>query len=272
MEDEAVAGRDAGRLQSVERACAILESFTLDTPEWTVSDLARKLQLPKGTVYRFLTSLEQRGYLEQNAESKRYRLGLRVLDLSRVVLGQLDVRQRSLPFMRELSAATNENVNLAVREGAEMVYLEKMESRHFLSLNLRVGSRLPLHCSSMGKVLLAYLPEPQRSELVAALDLRPYTPQTITDRNALLRESDLVRQRGYAICNEELTAGLVTVAAPVYDHEQKVIAAMNVSGTSARMTPQKVLDVVIPALLAATRKASRALGVRLDLVAAAEEG
>lgn len=249
-----------GVLQSVDRTCSILECFTLDRPEWSTSDLARQLGLPKGTMHRFLTSLEQRGYVEQHPRTRTYRLGLRLLDLSRVVMKQLDVRERCLPALRALSSATNENVNLAIRDGHEIVYLEKIESSQFLNLTLRVGSRLPLHCSSMGKVLLAFLPEPEQSQLVDELELRRFTTNTITDRAALLRELALVRERGYAICDEELTLGLVTVGAPVYNHEDRVVAAINVSGPGARMTPQKVLGLIIPELLRAAAAASLALG------------
>lgn len=239
----------------------------MSQPEWATVEIARELNLPKGTVYRFLTSLEQRGYLEQHPESRRWRLGIRILELSRVLLSQMDVRRRVLPYMEALSRAVNENVNLAVRDGSEMVYLERIEGQQFLNLNLRVGSRLPLHCSSMGKVLLAHVPEPRRTEMVQCMELRAFTPHTITDPGVLLQELDLVCERGYAICHEELAQGLVTVAAPIYDHEGRVVASLNVSGPSIRMNLRKV-DQILPVLTQTALQASRALGA----VISPEEG
>lgn len=252
-------GGDATRLQAVDRALSVLECFSVSRPEWSTLEIARELNLPKATVHRFLHSLECRGYVEQHPETRRWRLGIRILELARVLMAHMDVRRRVLPFMEALSREAGENVNLAVRDGTEMVYVERIEGRQFLSLDLRVGSRLPLHCSSMGKVLLAHVPEPQRSELVRSIELRAYTPRTITQPEALVEELERVRLRGYAICYEELAEGLVTVACPIYNHEGRVVAALNISGPSVRMTPRKV-DQLLPLLAQTARDASRALG------------
>lgn len=252
--------RRTAPLQSVERVCDLLEAFTLDAPERSTVELARAVGLPKGTVYRFVSTLVQRGYLEQDPDSRRYRLGVRVLDLSRVLLQQLDIRKRALPYMEQLSRVTNENVNLAIRAGTELVYLERIEGRQFLNLNLRVGSRLPLHCTSMGKVLLAFLPQPEQEEILKQIELTSFTPNTITELPALRAELERVAGQGYAISNEELATGLITAAAPIHDYTGRLVAALNVSGPSSRMTPEKLQGVVVPALLQSAREISRALG------------
>lgn len=256
--------RRTASLQSVERVCDVLEAFTLDAPERSTVELAQVLGLPKGTVYRFVSTLVKRGYLEQDPASRRYRLGVRVLDLSRVLQQQLDVRKRALPYMEQLSRETNENVNLAIRAGTELIYLERIEGRQFLNLNLRVGSRLPLHSTSMGKVLLAFLPQPEQEELLAQLELAAFTPNTITDLEAFRAELARVAAQGYAISDQELASGLITVAAPVYGYTGDLVAALNVSGPSTRMTPKKVADVVVPALLRSAREVSRALGAPIE--------
>lgn len=251
-------------IETVERALFILECFRADEPELSITDISARLGIAKGTVYRFLATLAAKGYVEQDSVSKRYRLGLKVMELGRMVEAGLDVRQRALSYLHKLSEETGENVNLAVLSGAEIVYLERIVSRQFLTMSLRVGSHLPAQVSSMGKAIMAYLPEDAREEILRSVKYEALTARSITAPEALRAELSAVAQRGYALNDEELTLGLRTVAAPVFRHGGEVIAAVNVSGPTARMTDAKIGEVVIPALLRRAADISRAMGADLS--------
>lgn len=252
--------RDPYQVNSVDRLMAILDRFTLDQNEWSLTELVAALGLPKGTVYRLLVRLEAHGYVEQDPANKRYRLGLKILDLAQVVLNKLDVRRRAFPVMERLLEETNENVNLAIRDGVEIVYLERIESRQFLNMQLRVGSRLPLHVSSMGKALIAFLPPSELTSVLGALNFQPFTDSTIIDRQAFETHLAQVRKLGYALNEQELAPDLITVAAPIFGHDGSVIAALNVSAPSSRVTQEKLTGVIIPAVLRAGAEASRLMG------------
>jgi len=249
------------RVEALDRALSILERLNSnDRPEMSVTDLSNSLGIAKGTIYRFLATFQDHGYVEQDPVTKNYRLGLKLLELGRVVESTSDLRDRAMPLLRDLSTETGENVNLSVLDKGEIVYLARVESRQFLTMQLRVGSRLPAHVSSMGKAMLAYLPDDVREEALGLMSFDAYTPQTIKDKDEFRRELKAIARRGYALNDEELTPGLRTVAAPVFGYDGQVIGAVNVSGPSSRMTLSKIQEIVIPALLRSASVISHSMG------------
>jgi IclR family transcriptional regulator, acetate operon repressor len=243
-----LAGRGSSDIQSVERAIAVLKSFSLERPERGVGELSRELGLHKSTVSRLMGTLERGGLLSRNPETQRYRLGIDLIGLAAQVIGYMDLRDVARPHLRRLSDECQESVNLVILDmphgdaerTAQVVNLEQFIPRARQVKNIgRVGRRMPPHCTAAGKVLLAHLPEEQRRWIF--LDhLEAFTPHTITAWDALQEELARVRAQGYAMVEEELEEGLNAVAAPIRDHTGAVVAAAGIAGPAYRLTPEQL--------------------------------
>lgn len=247
-----------GLIQSVQRAAAIMRSFTEMEPELSVMELSRRLNLHKSTISRMLSTLQYEGLVERNPETGRYRLGLGLISLAGVALGRLNARVAAQPYLDELVAATQETLNVAVLDGRDCVYIELAHSPQPIRYVGWIGRRTPLHSTAGGKVLLAYRsPEERTAVLPAALPV--YTPQTITDPAQLEEELAQVCRNGYATVHEEHEVGFSAIAAPIHDHTGRVIAALAISGPAYRLDTETVAGFVSP-LRETTRRISADLG------------
>jgi len=226
-------------IQSIERAIDILRSFTEFEPELRVTELAHRLDLHKSTVSRILATLQRGGLVGKNPESGKYRLGLGLISLAGVALGRLDVRGVAQPYLNKLTAFTQETVNITVVEGNECVNIERARSPQPIRYEGWIGRRTPLHCTAAGKVLFAHLPIEKRAVRLA-LPLAKYTSKTVTDGHKLEQNLALIRHQGYAIVHEEFEEGFSGIAAPIFNHEAQVVAAISVSGPTYRIGPGKV--------------------------------
>lgn len=224
-------------MQSVERAIAILQAFSHTQPERGVSELSRELGVHKSTVYRLLATLERHGLVARNPETERYRLGLELLVLAAQVVEHMDLREIARPHLRALSERCQETVNLAILHEDQVMDIEQFAPPVRSVKNIGwVGRRMPAHCTAAGKVLLAHLP-PEKLERFLRSRLERLTPRTITDPDRLREELVRVRERGYAIAEEELEDGLNALAAPIYDHAGAVNAAVSLAGPAFRIPP-----------------------------------
>ena len=225
--------RQATWSQSLERGLAILSAFGSDKSTIGVSELSRELSLSRSTTHRYIATLTSLGYLQQDAETKRYRLGPRVLDLGFAAINSMDIREISVPHLQALSDATGFTVNMAILDGPDVVYIERCRTsrsgQRQIDLNLHVGSRLPAYCTGLGKALLAFLPEERFEEILDQADLVARGPNTITGRAALRAEMERVRATGLAVNNEELAYGLRSIAAPIRASSGEVVAALNLA-------------------------------------------
>jgi IclR family pca regulon transcriptional regulator len=223
----------AGHSRSLERGLAILCAFTPDRPALGISELARELALTRSTTHRYVNTLANLGFLDQDASTRKYRLGPRVLDLGFSVLGSLELREIAGPYLRRLSDATGHTSNLAIRDDTDVILIDRVRGRpgryHHLEFTLHVGSRIPAYCSATGKVLLAFLPRPDLEQVLERIDLIQRGPRTLTSKRALLAELDQVRRSGIAVNDEELESALRSIAAPVRARSGQVVAAVNVS-------------------------------------------
>ncbi|MFL6020717.1 MAG: IclR family transcriptional regulator, partial [Gaiellaceae bacterium] len=210
---------EAGFSQSLERGLGILAAFSPTQPSLGVSELAREVGLSRSTTHRYMSTLTRLGYLQQDPASRRYRLGPRVLDLGFSAINSMELRVISSPYLQRLSDDTGFTVNMAILDGGDILYVERCRSaragQREIDLNLHVGSRLPAYCTSMGKVLLAFLPDDRFADVIAGLELKKRGSNTLTSRAALRAELAQVRARGYAVNNEELAFGLRSIAVPV---------------------------------------------------------
>ena len=245
-------------IQSVQRAAAIMRSFTEAEPELSVMELSRRLGLHKSTVSRMLSTLQHEGLIEQNSETGKYRLGLGVIGLAGVALGRLNARAASQPYLNELVNRTQETINVTVLDGNECVNIERAFSPQPIRYMGWIGRRSPLHCTASGKVLLAYM-TPEEQTAVLPSPLPRYTEKTVTDFEALTRSLEQVRRQGYAIVHEEYEEGFSSIAAPLHNHLGQVIGALAISGPTYRLRGETIHSFIEP-LLQVTGKISADLG------------
>jgi DNA-binding IclR family transcriptional regulator len=247
-------------LSSVRNAARLLKEFSSRDREFGVSELARRLELGKSTVHRLLVTLAEEHLVEQDEISGRYRLGLAVYDLGAAVATGLDLHEAVMPSMEQLRAATGETVQVAVLDGREVVYIERLDSPNTLRLFLEVGRRNWAHCTGTGKCLLAHLPASDLDRILDGWELPRLTTQTITDLEALRVELKAIRRRGVAHNDGESEIGVMSVAAPIRDFSGRVRASISVAGPSVRVEPiLPQLDLAVAEMAAAT---SRRLGWR----------
>jgi DNA-binding IclR family transcriptional regulator len=230
-------------LSSVKKALELLDHFSVDRPELSLAEISREVDAHKSSVFRVLTTLEAVGFLEKDNQSGKYRLGLKILDLAGRVSGRSDIRQIAAPFMEELARETGEVVHLAVLDGSDIVYLEKKGQGQILTVATRIGGRNPAYASSMGKILLADLPEEQIRTILGRGKLEKLTPNTITEIPRLMEELKRIREQGFALDNEETFPGIRCVGAPIRDAAGKVIAAVSVTVPVQRMNDERVREL-----------------------------
>ena len=235
--DRALAGA-----QVVDRVVDILETFTRQGPELGVSEISRALDLKKATAHRLLASLRRRGIVAQDPVTRRYRLGMKLWELGSMATSHVDWIERVKPYLQQLTDRTGETTHLAVLNDGQVLYVDKVESPHSLRMPSQVGRRLPVHCTGIGKALVAFLPDEVLKALVDRHGLPRRTPNTITDLGALTDELTRSRARGFTVDNEEIEEGLVCIGAPVRDHTAHVVAAISIAGPSSRVRQDRIAD------------------------------
>ena len=247
-------------LGSVRNAARVLRAFTGAGQEFGVSELARHLGLSKSTTHRLLATLAHARLLEQDQHTGRYRLGLALYELGSSVTQHVDLHEAALPVLTSLRHTTGEMVHVAVLDGLEVVYVERLESHHMLPVFRQVGHRLPAHQTASGKVLLAALPREQLLARLQGVVLARRTERTITEHERLLCDLDVVTRRGWAMNAEEGHTGVVSVGAPLRGPDGRVIAAVSIVGATQRMQPAMQRHTTL--LIESARVISRRLGYR----------
>ena len=254
--------RGAG-IQSLARALDLLEAFLEFGPEIGLTSIASHAKINKATAYRLLSTLEQRGYVERSPLNRKYRLGVRVLELGTYFQSQLDVRRISLDYLNSMVNQTNEAGFLCIREGDEALCVERMEAEQQVNIfALRVGGRQPLHWGGAPRALLAGLDDREASEYARRTGLPASTPYTITSLKALLDDIHLTQERGYVVSMNDVTLGIAAIGAPVYDHLGCVAASISLSGLSSRFAEQQIPDLA-EIVLAAAKSFSHQLGFQV---------
>jgi IclR family pca regulon transcriptional regulator len=258
----------SGQSQSLERGLAILSAFKPATPELGISELARVLGLTRSTSHRYVSTLARLGYLQQNPQSRKYRLGPRVLDLGFSAINSMELRQIAATHLQQLSDETGHTVNMAILDGTDIVYIERCRSQQQgqreIDLNLHVGSRLPAYCTSMGKVLLAGLGSDERRAVLDEVQFQQRGPNTL-DRRALEQALDVVADAGIAVNNEELAYGLRSIAMPVRDRSGAVAAAINLAVHRSLVSMDDLVIRLSPALKRTAMEISARIGYRPTL-------
>ena len=216
-------------LQTIQKAGELLALYDRDHTEWGVREAATKLKIAKSSAHDLMASLAKLGFLNRTEEN-RYRLGWRLVTLSETLLATTELRKEARPVMEELAAQYQETIHLAVLDDTQAVYVDKLEGRQAVRVELTsLGARLYAHCSALGKVLLAYSSEEDVRRIIETGGLPRFTPNTITDEEELSQALAKIRKQGYAYDLEEILLDLCCVGAPIYNHTGQVIAAISMS-------------------------------------------
>ncbi|HYF95263.1 MAG TPA: IclR family transcriptional regulator [Symbiobacteriaceae bacterium] len=209
-----------------------------------VTEVATRLREHKSTVLRLLVTLENEGYVGQDARTLNYYLRTKLFQLGSAGLAGMDLVKVARPHLDRLGALTGEVVHLGVLDEGEVVYIIKVDSQHVINMYSRIGRRSPAHCTGLGKALIAYLPDDQLEQLIRLRGLKQYTPNTISDPAALRAHLAVIRERGVAFDHEEHEPGVRCVSAPVRDHSGAVVAAVSVAAPTLRLTPEQAEALV----------------------------
>ena len=240
MRDEAPQG--TYKVQALDRAFAVLDLLGESDTPLGLAQVALSLQLHKSTAHRFLMVLERHRMVERTLGGK-FRLGLKLFDLGNRAIEQYDLRDRAQPHLRRLVTETVETAHLCILEGAHVIYIDKIEPARSVRMITRIGSSNPAHCTSVGKAILAFLPEERLNEILRRIRFERFTQRTITTPEALRTEIEKTRRRGYAVDDEEFEEGLRCIAVPLLDAQRLPVAAVSISGPSFRVTAQKLPSI-----------------------------
>lgn len=256
-------------MQSLAKGLHVLQCLAASEQPLSLSQLARAVGIDNATATRCCHTLARLGYLTRDA-NLRFHLAPAVLTLGYAAVRRLGWRQVAQHYMERLSCEIHETVNLSVLEGIELIYVGRINTDRILSYDLQIGSRLPLHCTSMGKSLLAHTPPERLRGLLGQMKFEPLTHRTITNPDAYLVELERVRHQGYAVNDEELSVGLRSVSAPVLDGQGWALAALNIAVPTRRYTRRQVEEQLAPQAVATAHEISQALAA-MDLSAPGAE-
>jgi len=244
-------------ITALQRGLRLLQLFSASSQGLTAKQVAERSHLPVSTVHRFLANLESTGFL--NCSGNVYHLGIACFAIGQAALAQLDIRRVSLPYLQELNQQTRETVHLTVRQGVSAVYVEKLDSTEQLRIYSRIGATVPLYCTAVGKIMLAYMSDEQQKQQLLQLSLKRYTPNTVGNLQQLEAELHRVRKNGYACDLEEHELHIRCVAAPIWDHAGLVNASLSITAPIFRMAISRLRQLA-PVIQAAGLRISRELG------------
>src|ERR1700758_2999475 len=249
-------------ITALQRGLRLLQLFGESPQGLTAKQVANRSRLPVSTVHRFLVNLENAGYLNCSRDGV-YQLGIACFAIGQAALGQLDIRRARLPYLEELNRQTRETIHLTLRHGLLAVYIEKLDSPEQLRIYSRIGAAVPLYCTAVGKVMLAYMPDEERERALPQLGLKRFTTNTVGNLQELAAELYRVRKNGYACDLEEHELHIRCIAAPVWDHEGKVNASVSITAPMVRMTVTRLRQLA-PLIETAGLQISRALGYSVN--------
>jgi IclR family KDG regulon transcriptional repressor len=224
-------------VQTLDRTLDIIELLATKPKGLGVTEIGQLLSLHKSTVHRLINALAQRGYISKEPKSGIYKIGLKFIEISSLFFHQIELKTEALPYMRHLAEQTGQTVHLAILDGDDVVYIEKVDALQSLRMYSQIGKRIPVYCSGLGKVLLSGLSPGNRQEIIFKNNLVKYTPNTILDRDILLKQIDDVIKLGWALDDEEHEEGIRCIAVPIYDFTGKIIAALSISGDKQILSP-----------------------------------
>lgn len=237
----------------------VLSAFNQSRRPLSLSDVARISGVEKSATQRVLYTLRTLGYLRQSADTRYYSFSARMLEFGTAFLASDRLHELAAPILQSVNQDYEETVNLTEREGNEVVYVLRYPSRHVVSVDLSLGSRLPVYCTAPGRAMLAHMEESEIHEVLATSNLVARTPNTLTDKDAVLRSLEETRRKGYCLTNQEAFIGDISVSSPVFDRDGKVVAAINIAVPWPRWPLDKVERELAPVVMGAASAVTAAM-------------
>ncbi|MEK4425774.1 IclR family transcriptional regulator [Solibacillus sp. FSL K6-1523] len=247
-------------VQSIERAFVILEQLSEHPNGMQITKLAGNTGLSKSTVHRLLATLIELQYVIQDEETERYKLSYRALYLSRNILSNSSLITIAKPILQKLVEEINETIHLCIEEKEEVVYIEKIESNQTIRMYSRIGSRAPMYCTGVGKMMLSDKSDSELTNIANRIHYTKKTNNTILNTEDLMLEINTIRKQGFALDNIENEEGIRCIAAPIYDFSGKIIASFSISGPSSRITLERIDNDLAEKILATAKIISLQLG------------
>ena len=225
-------------IKVLNKTFSVLDILLKNNAPMSMTEISEELGLYPSTTHRILDTLKYGRFVEQDSSTQKYQLGLKLVELGMARLNQIDLVKEAKPFLKELSKKINETVHLAILEDTEVLYLAKEESTQTIRMISYVGKRAPLHSTSLGKVLLAFLPSYKRDKILEKIELFKLTGNTITNKQSLIEELNKIKQQGFALDREENEKFVRCIAAPIRDYQGKIIATASITGPSYRINEE----------------------------------
>ncbi|WP_243795367.1 IclR family transcriptional regulator [Saccharopolyspora gloriosae] len=241
------ASESGGYVQSLARGLAVIRAFDESRPEMTLSDVARATDLSRAAARRFLHTLVQLGYVW--TDGRVFALTPRVLELGFAYLSSMSLPEIAQPHLERLVSRVHESASVSVLDGDDIVYIARVPTSRIMTVSINIGTRFPAYATSMGRVLLAHLPADHLDEFLARVRLDPLGPHTLGNPEELRVELARIREQGWALVDQELEAGLRSIAAPIRDRSDQVVAAANISSHASRTTGEQARENLLPPLL-----------------------
>lgn len=232
-------------IQSVDRALRILDLFDEHTTELKITDISERMGLHKSTVHSLLKTLQEHHYINQNLENGKYSLGMKLLERGSCVIHSLDIRLLAKKYLLDLSLKTGQTTHLVILDGKEGVYVDKVEGPMSVIRYSRIGRRIPLHCSAVGKALIAFKKQEEIKKMLSGYIYNVQTEYTITNEADFVLELEKVGHQGYAIDNQENEPGVRCIAVPIRNHQNDVIAAISISTLTSRVDDAELERFVV---------------------------
>lgn len=250
----------SNRMKSLQKIFQVIELLK-ENREMKLQEIADSLGLYKSTAHRLTSELCRSGYVQRNAETKAYHLGMKFVDISSHIIDNLDIRELSKPGIRHLNDIAKETIHLAVLADTQVIYVEKKESPHAIRMYSQIGRAAPLHCTGVGKAILAFQSPEMIDQMLGSGSLRKYTANTIVARDALLRELAVIRKDGFAFDREEHEPHVGCIAGPLWDHSGKVVASISITAVLYDLKMEELVTHK-DLLLSTCAEISKSLGYR----------
>jgi IclR family pca regulon transcriptional regulator len=241
-------------VQSFARGLSIITCFGADNPVMTLSEIAERVNLSRAAARRFLLTLENLGYV--SLDGRNFQLTAKVLDLGYGYLSSLSLPEIAQPHLEVLASKVHESASASVLDGTDIVYVARVPIRRIMSVKINIGTRMPAHATSMGRVLLAGLATPNLKAMISNLEIPKYTRNTITSKSVLLQEINKVKTQGWSINDQELEYGLRSIAVPIFNKAEEIIASINISTTAQSNSLESMEAMFLPELKLTARKIS----------------
>lgn len=229
-------------IRAVDRALDVLSCFSIQTPELSMTEISERIGVNKSTVHRLLATLETRKFVQRDAQTSRYRLGIRMLQMAYLTMEQNDLKRLAHPYLHKLSDRFRENVNLAILDNTEVVYVDVVEGPQRVKIAASPGMRLPAFSTASGKAILAFLPQEKTFELLSK-GMPKYTPTTLLTPESFMQNAIVTQKNGYAVSMQEFEDGINAVAVPIFSKNQYPVASVSVAGPAYRLTYEKMVEI-----------------------------